>query len=1054
MKVVRPGWLGHHDQNYQKQPIYSVDVSPDGSRLATGGLDGKVRVWATEMCTGAVPAEDGNDGLQIQTGIRATIPAHSGGVLCIKFSPDGRWLATGSDDKFLIIWERDDSAAATRRTFGDSDADGVMTEAWKVHKRLLGHENDIVDVAWAHDTSLLVTVSLDSHVIVWNASSGSFEKIRSLQHGSSVKGVVFDPAGKYFATASDDRTIRVWRTSDLGCEHVIDKPFKNSPISTYFRRLSWSPDGAHIGGPNAVNSPVRVISIINRGTWTHDISLVGHEGAIEVVRFNPIIFRKDGNNCTILAGAGADRTVSVWNTLSSKPVITLNGMAEQSIADLAWSPDGLALYIAGLDGSLTVCCFSAAEFGEAQGREANEEALSKYGAGRQGAILPESVEQLRLEDAGRVEKAQAVQSRVDAIMGGTDEASQQQNEKSSENEQIQAKASASSITASNGTAQSPAAAPMANETQTTSSASKIALATANATPANPVAPADPPVAAPAQAAAQPYVQKMTIVNGKKRVQPQLISSGGSSAGAGGAAGSGAGGSALQRGLAGAVISGQRQETVLSLPQLDISAPSYALPKGGMPTALQGAKRAATTTDNLDGHTDKRQANGLGGVSAIGSSEKPVWIRPAVVSPATEMAQVRLGVPQVKSLITFGRDGNAREVLEARNPEEAGPSQQTSGQLSQQQQHQQQIHQQQQPCKVSLLRGDKVDWHDYVASPVVLLAGTDSFYAAGCEDGGIIVWTHTGRRAVCELVTEAVACFLEARGDCLMAITSVGLVHVWDLRRRRATMPPVSVAPILDAASLSDDKLSRGPAITQASVTSAGSPILTLNNGDGYVYNTDMHVWQRVSQVWWSVTSHYWNGANSLLPPSLDDVHDPSLPAQSNPDPQPALPRRPGLLSLVERRTNEETSRHGKGRLLQRVVKQASRREGFESLESRASLAHLEHRLCAAVLLDSPAEYVGALLTFARRIAEDADLNKVAELCTELFGPRTHLSKSSVWEPEVLGISKHKLLRKCLVVMGKFRGVQRLTTQYMDLLDMEEDGGGDGRDRTQDAMSLA
>lgn len=56
-------------------------------------------------------------------------------------------------------------------------------------------------------------------------------------HDSSIKGVGFDPAGHYLATASDDKSLKVWRTSDWGLEYSITEPFIDSPRA-FVRRLS------------------------------------------------------------------------------------------------------------------------------------------------------------------------------------------------------------------------------------------------------------------------------------------------------------------------------------------------------------------------------------------------------------------------------------------------------------------------------------------------------------------------------------------------------------------------------------------------------------------------------------------------------------------------------------------------------------------------------------------------------------------------------------------------------------------------------------------------
>ena len=117
-------------------------------------------------------------------------------------------------------------------------------------------------------------------------------------HRGFVKGVCWDPVGEFLATASDDRSVKIWRTSDWCLEAEVEKPFEASP-GTFFRRLryvtvlfgikllticSWSPDGAHITASNATNNQgfVFIAAVIARNSWTSEISLVGHENTVEV----------------------------------------------------------------------------------------------------------------------------------------------------------------------------------------------------------------------------------------------------------------------------------------------------------------------------------------------------------------------------------------------------------------------------------------------------------------------------------------------------------------------------------------------------------------------------------------------------------------------------------------------------------------------------------------------------------------------------------------------------------------------------------------------------
>lgn len=69
---------------------------------------------------------------------------------------------------------------------------------------------------------------------------------------SPVKGVAWDPVGKYLASAGDDRALLVWRTADWGLEARVAKPFQETAKQeTMFRRIAWSPGGDTVVATNA-----------------------------------------------------------------------------------------------------------------------------------------------------------------------------------------------------------------------------------------------------------------------------------------------------------------------------------------------------------------------------------------------------------------------------------------------------------------------------------------------------------------------------------------------------------------------------------------------------------------------------------------------------------------------------------------------------------------------------------------------------------------------------------------------------------------------------------
>lgn len=421
---------------------FSVSINNDGTRLASGGLDGNVKIWdvQTILQFKDIPEPESKDKkrkLDLNNNQHASLvpdkslrrplcsmSRHNGVVTSVKFSPDGRFLASGSDDKIVLIWEKDEEQANRPKQFGEAEAD---LEHWTVRKRLVAHDNDIQDICWSPDGALLVTVGLDRSIIIWNGLT--FERIKRYDiHQSMVKGVVFDPANKFFATASDDRTVRIFRyykklnettlnNYEFQMEHIVVDPFKKSPLTSYFRRMSWSPDGQHVAVPNATNGPVSSVAVINRGNWGTDISLIGHEAPCEVCSFSPRLFRSNdqvedynrtskistsnkGQNehfSTILATAGQDQTLAVWSTSQSKPLIIAQDIVQNSITDICWTPNGTTLFMSCIDGSITCVIFAEKELGEVVSADVNDLQLHRYGADRESAIFAESTEQLLLE---------------------------------------------------------------------------------------------------------------------------------------------------------------------------------------------------------------------------------------------------------------------------------------------------------------------------------------------------------------------------------------------------------------------------------------------------------------------------------------------------------------------------------------------------------------------------------------------------------------------------------------------------------------------------------
>lgn len=948
---------------------------------------------------------------------------HLGTIHSVRFSPNSRLLASGADDKIICIYQLE-SGPPTIATFGSSN-EPPPVENWKTSRRLIGHDNDVQDLGWSYDGSILVSVGLDSKIVIW--SGHTFEKLKVLSvHQSHVKGITFDPANKFFATASDDRTIKIFRftspapnatqhdmINNFQLETTINTPFKSSPLTTYFRRCSWSPDGNHIAAANAVNGPVSSVAIIERSRWDSEINLIGHEGPTEVCMFSPRLFHtkkpaengatngsSGGSLVTVIASAGQDKTLSIWNTNTSRPVVILQDLAAKSISDLAWTPDGQTLFAASLDGSIITVRFETGELGWVANLEETDKALSKYGASRKAMGIAEDVDGLRLENHSKEGERKGAESRMGALMGDFHPISKDSDTPATNGVKT-GTATPSNVATPN--AQLEAEASKEPEKESTSAAAEASEKQ--------------------DKRVNELKSRVTVgKDGKKRVAPMLISS------------SGTGQSSLpQTQLVGSSTTKAAQSDA---PQtvLDLSKPFDGLPEGGLASMLLGNKRKAIPLDDEEEeHPAKRAAtgprpivrNGVEGLEPAileppkhGLVATPEFLRPAVLNPSIAISQVRLAVPKVRSHIvrplergvllgdTSLEDASKipeNVILEAKNPVSIRD-----------------------PSHITASKRGDVLWQDFLPRAIVLVTGNKNFWAAACEDGSLYTWSPAGRRLINAMVLESQPVILECRGWWLLCITAVGMCHVWSIKGLSSPHPPVSLAPVLEIAihSLQPHAAMPAPGVTSAHLNSNGHIIVTLTNGDGYYYNPSMFSWQRLSESWWAVGSQYWNSNDS----SIGSLQSTAVgPTASKTSKEEEASVSAGIIPFLERHTTNEFLLKGRAYTLQRIVKLLLSKDGFENFESSVSIAHLENRIAGALTLGSKDEFRLYLFMYAKRIGAEGLRSKVEELMNGLLGgilqdkaePEDEGKGWFSTGDEICGWDRKELLKGVVMILGKF-----------------------------------
>ena len=209
-------------------PLMSIDIHPKGSRMATAG--NSIEIWNMRPILDASSEADPAIPKRL-----AYLTDHSGAVNVVRFSPCGTYLASGSDDRCIIIYELRPGRA--QAAFGGAAAaHAPSVENWRAKEMIRGHNSNVVDLSWSKDSKLLASASYDNKVIIWNISSGKHaSQVHAVEHQGFAKGVAWDPLGSYLASQGDDG-VRVWRTSNWAQEAHITKNLLNAPQQNYHLR--------------------------------------------------------------------------------------------------------------------------------------------------------------------------------------------------------------------------------------------------------------------------------------------------------------------------------------------------------------------------------------------------------------------------------------------------------------------------------------------------------------------------------------------------------------------------------------------------------------------------------------------------------------------------------------------------------------------------------------------------------------------------------------------------------------------------------------------------
>ena len=332
-------WQPHHPRLKavlsHPGPVDSAAFSPDGKMIVTGSDDRTAQLWDA---TAARPI-----GPPLK---------HEGEVASVAFSPDGKAILTASSDKTARLWD-----AATGRPIGSKlqhkdqvlagafspDGKFILTGCRDHTARLwdaatgrpigttLQHQYPVEAVAFSPNGKTILSGSFAGGAQLWDTASGRSIGTR-MYVGWQVRSVAFSPDGKTVLIGSQDATVQLW---DAGTSQPIGSPLKRH--SDRVRGVAFSPDGTIF----LTGSTDKTAQVWDAVTLQPIGRTLQHQGPVVAVAFSP-----DGKTFLTVS---SDSTVRLWDADPGQPLGLILG--DESHGRATFSRDGKSILNVSKDGS-------------------------------------------------------------------------------------------------------------------------------------------------------------------------------------------------------------------------------------------------------------------------------------------------------------------------------------------------------------------------------------------------------------------------------------------------------------------------------------------------------------------------------------------------------------------------------------------------------------------------------------------------------------------------------------------------------------------------------